>query len=389
VFELLLTVYPRLFPRLTWGQRLAYAVRMTKYWIGPAVALHLFATVGVLIFAGEPARAAFHQYLLQITPLAVFDVLIRSVALATWRHPATPRTSLSRAVALVYATWPIYLLAWLMAALRLPLSFRPTPKNKDGKLNPLWLLPQITVLGLLAAGTLYTVVIGGHRPSVLLVFALMQGWLQLLLLSQWLRTDFEVTRKMARSLNTLKEITRPRAEVLKGIGSLTWVLPAKNGGKRNGAPAAGRDTAEWKAILTRRSVLFRMLENSLVRLGATSGSLLLFDEKGDLREATVAYEGNLTPMPPDSFAGLVQGGLAGWVLQNRAPALVSDTSADPRWLRRAWDEAGPARSALSVPLLAGERVSGVLTLAHARAGHFSEADLSALAELSANFALVL
>src|SRR3972149_4283725 len=188
VFELLITTYPRLFHRLTWGQRLSYSVRMTKYWIGPVVALHIFTTIAILIFAGPEVREAFHEYLIQITPLALADVLIRHVAFRLYRHHSVPKTSLARAVALVYSTWPIYTLAWGMAILRLPLNFRTTPQSKDSKQNPFWLLPQLVVLILLIAGTIYTIALKGHPISALLVFASLQGLVQLLFLRRWLNS---------------------------------------------------------------------------------------------------------------------------------------------------------------------------------------------------------
>jgi cellulose synthase/poly-beta-1,6-N-acetylglucosamine synthase-like glycosyltransferase len=188
VFELLLTTYPRLFNRLTWGQRLSYSVRMTKYWIGPVVCLHLFATIAILIFGNFSVRGAFHQYLLHITPLAVCDAIIRLVALRFYRHKNTPKSSLFRAVTLIYATWPIYLLGWTMAVLRIPLSFRPTPKNRHGKLNPLWLLPQLVAVASLTFGMLYTIYVEHHPASLLLQFATLQGVIQLLFLARWFST---------------------------------------------------------------------------------------------------------------------------------------------------------------------------------------------------------
>jgi cellulose synthase/poly-beta-1,6-N-acetylglucosamine synthase-like glycosyltransferase len=189
VFELLITTYPRLFGRLTWGQRLSYAVRMTKYWIGAVVGLHLFATIIVLIFANAPDRMAFHQYLLHLAPLALLDLLIRYVSLLYWRHTSIPKTSLIHAVILVYATWPVYLLAWFMALVRLPLGFRSTPKRMTGSLNPVWLLPQAVVILLLFLGGLYTVIVKGHPPSLLLIFAVAQGSLQLSLFTKWLQSE--------------------------------------------------------------------------------------------------------------------------------------------------------------------------------------------------------
>lgn len=206
VFELLVTSYPRLFARLTWGQRLSYLVRMTKYWIGPAVALHLFATIGVLIFGDAPLRGAFHSYLLHIAPLVSCDALIRYLGLYKWRHHTIQRTSLLRAVVLVYATWPIYLSAWLMALFRVPLGFKPTPKSLDGRLSPIWLAPQLVAVILLSAGLFYTVAVKDHRPSLLLLFAILQGALQFIFLARWMSTDliFRQSRRAQKKMATNK-----------------------------------------------------------------------------------------------------------------------------------------------------------------------------------------
>jgi cellulose synthase/poly-beta-1,6-N-acetylglucosamine synthase-like glycosyltransferase len=189
VFELLLTAYPRLFKCLTWGQRLSYAVRMTKYWIGPVIGLHLFATITVLIFGSALVRIAFHQYLLHLAPVAFLDLFIRHLSLLYWRHSSAPKTSLIHAIVLVYGTWPVYMLAWFMALIRVPLAFRQTPKSLAGRLNPIWLLPQAIAIFLLVLGGLYTLIVKDHQPSLLLMFAVGQGFLQLLLFRKWLKSE--------------------------------------------------------------------------------------------------------------------------------------------------------------------------------------------------------
>jgi cellulose synthase (UDP-forming) len=182
VFELLLTQYPRFFGRLTWGQRLSYAVRMTYYWIGAAISVHLLFTIAMLIGGSSVARVDFQQYLVHVFPLALITLLTRQVALHIWRHPSTPTTLLWRAMALVYATWPIYTLTWVMALLRLPLTFRPTPKGPTGDLNPLWLLPQVVALLLIGGAILHAFVVAGEGPPPLLFFvAGLQGIPQMLL----------------------------------------------------------------------------------------------------------------------------------------------------------------------------------------------------------------
>jgi cellulose synthase (UDP-forming) len=183
VFEVLLTAYPRFFARLTWGQRLSYAVRMTKYWIGPVAGIHLFVTLAVLLGGSSVAWLGFQQYLGHIFPLALSTLLIQHVALRTWRHSSVRAGSLVKAIVLVYTTWPIYTLAWVMALLRLPLAFRPTPKSLTGALNPLWLLPQAMTLLLLVGGVFYSLtVVEEYRYFLFFCFAVSQGVLQIGLL---------------------------------------------------------------------------------------------------------------------------------------------------------------------------------------------------------------
>jgi cellulose synthase (UDP-forming) len=149
VFEVLLSAYPRLFRKLTWGQRASYAVRMTYYWIGPVIGAHILFTIGILFWGSQSAMQDYSAYLLRLILVASAAVLIRLVALGNWRHPSVKRSLLWRPVVLIFATWPIYTLAWIMALLRLPLAFRPTPKSSNRSFNPRWLLAQAaSILGL-------------------------------------------------------------------------------------------------------------------------------------------------------------------------------------------------------------------------------------------------
>jgi cellulose synthase (UDP-forming) len=171
VFELLLTAFPRLFMRLTWGQRLSYPNRMTKYLVGPVVSIHLVLTISAL-FLGSSIGNGFHHYLLHFFPVAILDILIKQVAIGTWRHPSIQATSLWSAVTLVSTTWPIYTLAWIMALLRLPLRFRPTPKKAIGGFNPIWLAPQSATLLFLSIGIILFLLINSGAFSIwILLFA--------------------------------------------------------------------------------------------------------------------------------------------------------------------------------------------------------------------------
>ena len=188
VFEVLLLDYPRLFPRLTWGQRLSYGVRTTYYWLGPVISIHLLFTVARLFSGSRIADVDLRHYLLHLFPVMLFIHLIRKMALWTWSHPSVESGSLWRAVALVFATWPVYTVAWVLAVLRIPVAFRPTPKTPTGALHPLWLLPQTLALLLLGAGVYYSFAIAQESQSLLvLCFAFVQGGFQVTVLWQWLR----------------------------------------------------------------------------------------------------------------------------------------------------------------------------------------------------------
>jgi GAF domain-containing protein len=102
----------------------------------------------------------------------------------------------------------------------------------------------------------------------------------------------------------------------------------------------------------------------------------------------VAYNGRIEAYSAAHLSDLYQGTLAGWVLQHREPALVSNTHTDERWLWRAWDEIHGARSAMSLPLFVSGRITGVLTLVHPDPHGFKPSDLAALVEI-AEEALVL
>jgi PAS domain S-box-containing protein len=76
--------------------------------------------------------------------------------------------------------------------------------------------------------------------------------------------------------------------------------------------------------------------------------------------------------------------LVGWVVNHKQAVLIPDTSRDERWLRRpddALDRTGP-KSAVSAPVLAHDRLAGVLTLVHPQPGFFTAEHL-ALVEIIA------
>ncbi len=195
VFELLFTAYPRLFFRLTFGQRLSYAARMTYYWVGLAMALHLFLAVLVLWSGNLFTIQTYTDYLEHLLPLIVIMMVIRHLALLRWRHPkiyATKSLFQFKAFVLVAVTWPAYTLAWILAILRVPLKFRPTPKMPGDLLQPVWVLPNLLVIMLisLGLGRIATIIDDPLRYWLPMAFLTVLLALQLFLPIWWLVEAF-------------------------------------------------------------------------------------------------------------------------------------------------------------------------------------------------------
>jgi glycosyltransferase involved in cell wall biosynthesis len=125
-----------------------------------------------------------------------------------------------------------------------------------------------------------------------------------------------------------------------------------------------------------------LLQFAVKHLCASSGSIVLLDERGQVVESALACDGGLESLPAQALAGVVKEGLAGWVVEHRQAALLPSTLGDPRWLRQPWEDDGIVRSAISVPLLTRERAFGVLTLIHPKAGQFTQDDLIFLTSLA-------
>lgn len=147
----------------------------------------------------------------------------------------------------------------------------------------------------------------------------------------------------------------------------------------------GREVA---AELDLRNMLRHILQLTLDGLSADSGSIIVLNDKGDVSEVALAYAGEVQALDVQQFADIVERGLAGWVVAHRQAALVVDTKDDPRWLRRSWDNEGSSRSAISVPVLGDDRVTGVLTLVNSRAFQFKPEHLALLTAIAVSLSFI-
>jgi D-sedoheptulose 7-phosphate isomerase len=146
---------------------------------------------------------------------------------------------------------------------------------------------------------------------------------------------------------------------------------------------------ELSVQLDMRDLLRRILQLTLEGIGASSGSIMVVNENGNVIEGALAYAGKVLEQNPQQLSEIFERGLAGWVAENRQAALVPNTNDDPRWFRQSWEQnQGTARSAISVPLIVNDHVFGVLTLVHSQADQFTKDDLALLTAITVCMSLV-
>ena len=134
---------------------------------------------------------------------------------------------------------------------------------------------------------------------------------------------------------------------------------------------------ELATALDLRTVLQRVLYEAIQNVGGERCSVVVLDDAGKAMDATIVYGTQVHEHTTQQMRDTVERGLAGWVIRNRKGVYVPDTSQDERWLIRpddAVDKTG-AKSAICVPLLARERLVGVLTLVHGKPDAFQEEQL--------------
>jgi D-sedoheptulose 7-phosphate isomerase len=146
---------------------------------------------------------------------------------------------------------------------------------------------------------------------------------------------------------------------------------------------------EMNDSVNRIGLLPKILQLIMRNIGAISGCIFLFNEEGYVTETALAYIDKVEVYLSNRLTDILQGGLAGWVVENRQPVLVSNTLTDSRWLKRVWEEKNGSRSAISVPLMNSDKVIGVLTLVRAKAEEFSNHDLALLASLGVYISLAM
>ncbi|WP_420641845.1 histidine kinase N-terminal 7TM domain-containing protein [Candidatus Leptofilum sp.] len=117
--------------------------------------------------------------------------------------------------------------------------------------------------------------------------------------------------------------------------------------------------------------LRRTLQIALDTTSADNGSLFLFDEHQNITHSILAWPDIDSDQQAIVETAVLKDGLAGWVLQNKQPVLIPDTTKDKRWLHLE-EQPYTVCSALAVPVIKEGNVLGILTLTHPTEHHFTE-----------------
>jgi len=140
---------------------------------------------------------------------------------------------------------------------------------------------------------------------------------------------------------------------------------------------------ELATALDLRTVLQRVISAAIQNVGGERGSIVVLDDNGKAVDSTIVFGKRFRDDTTHQLQDIVDRGLAGWVVRNRKPAMISDTSTDDRWLKRPRSTGSLAgKSALCVPLLAREKLVGVLTLVHSQANAFHTGHLELMQAIS-------
>ena len=133
-------------------------------------------------------------------------------------------------------------------------------------------------------------------------------------------------------------------------------------------------------------LLDRIIEAARDITGAEAASILLYDSSA--KELYFQAATNMDPL----MRGIVvpMDSIAGWIVTNRQPVRISDTSKDERHFQQVGKTVSFAtRSLIGVPLITKEKVVGVLEVINKQQGEFSQADEDVLTVLGAQAAVAI
>ena len=168
-FDLLFRVYPKVFRRFTWPQRLHYLLLPLYFFSGVIALIDLVLPILSLGLSQFPWMVNLGALALHALPLMGMSLLIRCYAQRWLREPGESGLHLAGGFLRV-GTWWVYTLGFVYAVLGVRVPYLPTPK--EGRWENEWLLviPNLVLAVVLLAVCKYGRVMAGLVHSSLSLY---------------------------------------------------------------------------------------------------------------------------------------------------------------------------------------------------------------------------
>jgi cellulose synthase (UDP-forming) len=173
-FDLLFHVYPKLFRKFTWRQRLHYLVVPLYFLSGLVALIDIAVPVASLVLLQFPWHLSLPEFALHMIPVTSIGLLIRYYAQHWLREPHEPGLHLSGGL-LRIASWWVYSLGLIYTIFNVRVPYIPTPKQGTVKNEWLLCLPNLllVVISLIAViGSMQVPGIRGPYTKLMATLAL-------------------------------------------------------------------------------------------------------------------------------------------------------------------------------------------------------------------------
>jgi cellulose synthase (UDP-forming) len=175
-WELLLTIYPRLFSKFTWRQKIHYASLPFHYLSGFVFLINFLIPVISLFTGFIPLQMDVVSFLLAALPLFSMGVLIRHFV-QKWVAEEEERGFHIVGGILQIGTWWIHSIGFIYTLLRKNVPYLPTPKNDHDPLPLSLSLPNIIVGVVSLAAIVYGL---WHDYNPYTIFMVLLAFMQIL-----------------------------------------------------------------------------------------------------------------------------------------------------------------------------------------------------------------
>lgn len=143
-FDLLLKVYPKIFTKLTWRQKIHFGILPLHYLGGIICLLNFLIPIFSLLFSVTPWKGNIVDFGLVILPVIASSVLIRTYV-QKWVIEKKERGFHLVGGLLHINTWWVYTLGFLYTIVDKKIPYLPTPKENDFNTNLRIIIPNAAI----------------------------------------------------------------------------------------------------------------------------------------------------------------------------------------------------------------------------------------------------